>query len=241
MIQVGRIILISLFVIFINISIKVERVLPVIAACFTGNSGTLEKVIRSKKFDINQLDNHQASALHVAVVYGHQKCIEMLLENGATVDLKGFFLYYYFIIKNNINNIKFFNILDKDKKTALHKAAFYGREDALRTLIAHKADLNSVDRKGVSALHIAVHKNYPTCMEILLEKNANPSLVDKSGWTPLHYSAYKNRLALCEALISSNVDIMIRDKNNNSAIDIAIARGFASTASVLFEGGAYVY
>ena len=66
-----------------------EKVLPVLAAAFNGNEGTLENIISKASHDINQVDSHQASALHLAVIYGHQSCITLLLENGASVDLRG--------------------------------------------------------------------------------------------------------------------------------------------------------
>ena len=119
----------------------------------------------------------------------------------------------------------------------MHKAAFHGREQAMRSLIDNKGDVNTKDKRGITPLHISVHKNQVGCIDILLENGGDVAAADKFGWTPLHFAAYKNRLTLCETLIETKADVNVKDKLGNSPLAIALARGFASCASLLFDAG----
>ncbi len=61
---------------------------------------------------------------------------------------------------------------DNRGRTCLHLAASRGREDVLRALVDHGADVKTVDKQGNTPLHYCGHVETINC---LLENGADPS------------------------------------------------------------------
>ena len=75
--------------------------------------------------------------LHVAVMAGKIDAVKLLLEGGATVDVKAD---------------------DEHKGTPLQWAAFFGRPEFVKLLLAKGADVNAADRNGYTPLDAARHQ-----------------------------------------------------------------------------------
>jgi len=76
-----------------------------------------------------------AYPLHLAVVKGNKEIVQILLGNGAQIDLKA---------KN------------KDKSTPLAWAAFFGKKDMVSLLIEYGAPINALDANHSTPLDGAV-------------------------------------------------------------------------------------
>ena len=89
-------------------------------AAFLGNLGILEKLIQ-RKVDVNSVEHPwKMTALHLAVISGHDTICARLLALGAAVDIK-----------------------DKRGRTALNWAKRLGREEIVQLL------LGALERKQV--------------------------------------------------------------------------------------------
>lgn len=66
----------------------------------------------------------------------------------------------------------------------LHEAALHS-EDALRTLLAYRANHAAQDEEGNTALHVATRSQKLDTIETLLQKRANPTTRNNDGLTPL--------------------------------------------------------
>ncbi len=73
--------------------------------------------------------------------------------------------------------------------TALHAAALYGYQDALKFLIEY-VDVNDQNKEEFTALDYAILMDRVQIVEILLENGALVDIQDKNGKTPLHHAAY---------------------------------------------------
>ena len=92
-------------------------------------------------------------ALIYAVCYGHAKCMELLIDTRADVNI-------------SLN-------------TALLVAAQYGRANCLELLIRKGADVNTVDSDNNTALIFAAGQNF-NCVKLMLEANAKINMFNKN-------------------------------------------------------------
>ncbi len=77
-----------------------------------------------------------AYPLHLAVVKGNKEIVQILLDNGAQIDLKA---------KN------------KDEATPLHWAAFFGQKDMVTLLIKAGAPINTLDGNHATPVDSVVY------------------------------------------------------------------------------------
>ena len=170
-------------------------------------------------------DNYGATPLHVAAEYGYSEIVEVLLEHGATP-----------------------NIRDKDGRTPLHYAAMFGNSKVVEVLLEHGADPNIRNKYGSTPLHYAaafdypkivellpkdlsdydvtplqgaVEFSYPEVVKLLLEHGANPNIQDyKYGWTPLHDAVNRCHDGVVRVLLGHGADPTIRDNEGRTPLDI---------------------
>ena len=71
--------------------------------------------------------------------------------------------------------------------TALHLAAFFGQDDAVRLLLARGADPDAYGTGWMTGkpLNSAASAGRAATVDLLLEAGADPDAVQRGGWTPL--------------------------------------------------------
>jgi len=113
-------------------------------------------------FQVNEHDGYERAALHYAAerdVF----CVEILLENGADI-----------------------NIGDGNLDTALHWAAFKNNIQCVKLLLQRGAKVDPLDYNNDTPLSWAARKGHAEIVEILLDYNADPHLENSRGVTPVH-------------------------------------------------------
>lgn len=158
------------------------------------------------------------SPLMVAAVKGNAKIISMLVNTGANI-----------------------NQTNKWGHNALTLAVVNGHTEVVRMLL--KAGIGANQRiyggpyNGDTALHIALDKGYEEIAQILIEAGA-PLNEDGSLGTPLLLACYGGYLDLVQSLVDRGVDVNWESQVRESALTIAVERGFSEVARVLLEAGA---
>ena len=123
-----------------------------------------------------------------------------------------------------------------DGFTALHLAAFFGREDAARLLLEHGADANAVARNAeleVAPLHSAAAGGHGSIVKLLLEHGADPNARQRGGFTPLHAAAQNGDRESVEALLERGADSSATTDEAKKAADLAAAAGHDDVAELL--------
>lgn len=118
-----------------------------------------------------------------------------------------------------------------DGFTALHFAAFFGRDEAAELLIERGAEVDAFGRGWMTgtAMHSAVSRLQSDIVRILLEAGANPNVRQSAGWTPLHAAAMNGDLASVELLLAAGADPAATNDEGRSVSDLANESGDDAT------------
>jgi ankyrin repeat protein len=108
-----------------------------------------------------------------------------------------------------------------DGFTALHLAAFFGRETVAATLLERGADVSAVARNPlrVQPLHSAAAGGHTPVARLLLERGADPNARQEGGFVPLHAAAQARNEELYELLLASGADQDVATDDGRTAAD----------------------
>ncbi len=138
------------------------------------------------------------------------KNVRELLANGADVDAK-----------------------DKNGETALHWAACDGRVDVAKILIEKGADVDAKSNFNETSLHKAAFYGHVEVVKFLIENGVNVDATNNYWWTVLHEAAFYGHVEVTKVLIEKGADVDAKDKNNETAVEIAIQRGYHQIAELI--------
>ncbi|XP_072524951.1 transient receptor potential cation channel subfamily A member 1a [Salminus brasiliensis] len=131
----------------------------------------------------------------------------------------------------------------KQKKSALHFAAEYGRINTCHRLLETMTDtrlLNEGDEKGLTPLHLASRCGHVKVVELLLRKGALFHS-DYRGWSCLHHAAAEGYTQTMEILLISNIKLLDKvDGDGNTALHLAARAGHVAAVHQLLCRGAQI-
>nr|XP_029720583.1 uncharacterized protein LOC115262323 isoform X2 [Aedes albopictus] len=127
--------------------------------------------------------------LHVAILCGQRHIVQLLLENGADI---------------NIRNAK------SNSLTPLHFSCLFGFKEAVEILVREKANIDALADKKFTPLHLACQNGYKEVAEILIREKTNIDALAENKFTPLHLA--------CENGYKEVVEILVREKANIDAL-----------------------
>ena len=168
----------------------------------------------------NTQNNFGLAPLHYASLGGHEEAIELLLEQGAEI-----------------------NITNNQGLTPLFMAARAGRVKVVEMLSKRNGiDLEKGDEQAHTPLSIAVANGHLPIFAQLLKSGANPHAKDTNGMMPLHIASKRNSLevvvALLKTLKSQKGSINERDKLGNTPLHYATQTGKKDMVTKLLKAGA---
>ncbi|KXJ84160.1 hypothetical protein RP20_CCG018064 [Aedes albopictus] len=188
--------------------------------------------------------------LHSAVVYGRINIVQLLLRNGADINIK-----------------------NAEGWSALHYAVHHKQIAITNILIVEGIDVNSLNNNKWNALHISCDNGDADMTKMLLQKGAQADLQTNEDKTPLDLAVTKGYTEVVDILIEYfimklNFHITFRvfqnaDRNshdyitqrltrdfselanginfNEKSIHIAVQKGLKKKVKQLINGGANVY
>jgi ankyrin repeat protein len=140
--------------------------------------------------------------------------VQLLLDRGADVDRK-----------------------DKYRETALQRAAFMGREEAVQLLIDRGADVNAKDNKGGAALVKAASTGHETVVRLLLDRGADVDAKNNDGETALVKAIRMEHVLVVRLLLDRGADVDAKDNYGWTALHRAADKIYQAMMWLPFNGG----
>ena len=136
-----------------------------------------------------------------------------------------------------------FATMTYDDIQPIHYAAYYGKAEALETLLHYfKGNIDTRSLEGHNALHYAARKGHVACISVLKANNALIDALDPMGLTALQIAALRNQPKSMKALIKygANKDVkrpdgqtllhLMAQCDSTSCIKVWIKNGFSLMA-----------
>ncbi len=141
-----------------------EDSLNVYEASALGRAARLKTILGQSRLKVNQPNQEGFTPLGLAAFFGNADAVKVLLDHGATVDLKD----------TSFNG-----------NTALDAAVAANHADVVRILLAAGASPNVRDSAGYTPLHKAAANGNADLVRMLLDRGADVAATRGDGSTPL--------------------------------------------------------
>jgi ankyrin repeat protein len=124
-----------------------------------------------------------------------------------------------------------------DGFTALHLAAFFGKPEVARLLIAAGARVDTYTTNDFAnqPLHAAAAGRHLEVCRVLLAAGADVDATQHGGYTPLHEAAQHGDAEMVELFLSAGADPSVLVAEGGSPADLAEAAGHHDVATRLRE------
>ena len=170
-------------------------------------------------FDIDRQGNFMGkpmkSALHIACEANQVEMAELLMERGASLELKDDTLF-----------------------TPLMVATSSGYTKLSRVLMEAGANVNATGHKGISSLLMATKGQFKEIVEDLIYHGVNVNALNEQNFSALMIASGAGRLDLVKILFEAGADVNIKETSNNTALSWAIFQTQEAVVQFLLENGA---
>jgi len=120
-------------------------------------------------------------------------------------------------------------------------AVMKGNKEAVRSLLARKADVNAPQVDGTTALHWAVLADDLETADLLIRAGAKVSAANREGAMPMQLAATNGNAAMIEKLIKAGADPnALLTKYGDTPLMMAARTGKTDSIKVLLDNGAKV-
>lgn len=177
---------------------------------------SLEGKRRELQFEERLTQNMKLNTLlQLAVVDGHVKVVEALLNMGVNME-----------------------VADEDGYTPLYSAAGRGNVEVVKILIERGANVEATDWNNWSPLHWAANNGHDEVVRILLQSGANAEATSSDGQTPLHSAAKWGHVGQVKMLIEKGANIEAEHRNGETPLHLSAKEGHVDIVKLLLEKGA---
>jgi len=151
---------------------------PLGVAAQKGNVAVVQQLL-GQGVGVNEvaLGHEELAALMIAVVWGQEATVKILIENGAQLDAKS-----------------------KDGAPALSVAAHSGHLPVVKVLLERGASVDETNDQGGTALRSAADGGYLGIVRLLLKRRADPDTEDIFGKLPIDYARENGHHEIVELL-----------------------------------------
>lgn len=178
-----------------------------------GDIKTVQQMMENTtRYELNYVDAYGMTALHYAARHDQSDIAILLLNNGASIDIK-------------------------TRQGAALQTAIKNRKVATVTaLLGRGASINLTDIDGMNALHLAVnHRLNVIVMKLLEECIFDVNAQDDKMNTALHYAAINDDATLCQALLDYGASVDARNSSKETPLHLAAGENNMYALRILID------
>jgi len=225
------------------------KVTALITAVRSGNRNEIEKQVAASPEMVKGLDAGGSTALHHAAGFGPVGNVELLINQGANVNVKnrrGSTPLHWAIhdeakVRLLLSKGADVNVKQVQGRTPLYLAAMLGNGvSTMRMLLAKGADPNLAGVNGQTPLMMAAARGNVEGMRLLIEKGADVNAKDGAGETALMAASTGGNAQAVQLLIEKGADVKVKSKRNETALGFAATSGVQASVELLLAKGADV-
>lgn len=197
-----------------------EGLTPFHVAVDHGHFDAVLAFIESRTVSVNmktKLRQGGQTPLHRAVLKSHLKIIELLINQGASIETK-----------------------DSEGRQAIHYAAQADDPHVLEYVISLGAHVDITENCGRRAIHYAIYNNKEENVEILLKHGADINVKDDNSYMPLYSGVMVENVEIVKSLLQAGADPnkCNRVSRQDYALLMAVSLGNVDIVRVLLDAGA---
>lgn len=128
--------------------------------------------------------------------------------------------------------------IDVNGDRVLHRAIRQKQTTLMRTLLAHKANVDAANKDGYTPLHLALKSGQNDIIQLLISRNPNVNTVATNEESPLHTAMKIGDVAIAQTLLTRGAKI--RSGNQKLLLHIAARSEHAALIRFLLMHGAFV-
>ena len=235
---------------FVDYSITKPRGTPLYYASLCGFRDLATHLIDEHPDYVNTIGGLNHTPLAAALHKRHFDIAELLLEHGATMDVRGYGRRTLLhaasaggladVVQWLLNHGADANLVQESLSTPLSIASANGHLKIVQMLLEHGADLNVVNEDGQTPLDQASENGQLEISRLLLERGADVNVKDWSYSTPLHLASFGSSVQIARLLLECGADINVQNENHSTPLHFASSMGKTEIVRLLIEHGARV-
>ena len=231
-------------------AINKNKQTAIMLACEKGDVHAINVLLKNRA-DLNIANADGDTCLHVVARRDHSKdVIHSMIKHGANVNAKNKFNEtplmkankngYIDVTKELLNAGADHKLLDGFGDTWIHRAIDGGyRQELIRTMIDHGADVNAMNKHNETAFMTACKKGNVDAIKLLFSVGTNPNIKNDDGQTWIHHTVIGNwSREVLQVVMSHGGDVNATTKDNITALMLASRTGNVDTINVLLAAGA---
>jgi len=179
----------------IDVLLESDAKMDIWTAASSGKRDDVAIILKNEPALVDAFEDDFAP-IHCAALMGHAEVIDLLLDNGASIEARGMW-----------------------SCTPLHIAAWAGQKEAAETLLNRGADIEAKTSVGVTPLFIAVYEGQLPVVELLCERSAD---VNTSQGGTLLWAMWEGHLEIAKLLVRNGLDVNLPRDWGKSALRMAV-------------------
>uniref|UniRef100_A0A671RXH9 Serine/threonine-protein phosphatase 6 regulatory ankyrin repeat subunit A-like n=1 Tax=Sinocyclocheilus anshuiensis TaxID=1608454 RepID=A0A671RXH9_9TELE len=218
---------------------------PLHLAAYHGHHHALEVLVQSLlDLDVRTPQGH--TALSLAAFKGHVECVDILINQGASMMLKDYThkrSAVHSAGQPHKHTLQMYGPLIVDLivcvcvvRTPLMLAVLGGHTDCVYLLLSEGAGVEASDKWGRTALHRGAVMGHQGCVEALLQHGSSLLVQDSRGRSPMHLAAACGHVGVLRALLKAQKTVLVlKDNCGYTPLHWACYNGHDACVELLLE------